>query len=271
MLETPPQISRDLGRLVRLFEQAEREVELELARAIARENDYTAAVRQRKLTEIRGILAELRDKTLNGNPEHDAGPAWDLIRSSYRTGSRRAEEGAGSLITERSFSGFHQDAAEVLYANLTGRLEDGIAYAGRRVDDYFRSAAMRELLQGVIQGRTRRQTSDAIVERLQQRGIKGFRDKTGREWSLSKYAEMVARTTAREAHTAGTVNRLASNGLDLVKISEHAHESDVCNQYEGRIFSISGTSTRYPSATGNLPPYHPNCVHVTTPWIERFN
>lgn len=271
MEDTPPEMQRDLSRLISLFQRAEAEIARALVEALSAGAGFTAAYRRQRHASIREILTRLLALALSGNPEDPAGPAWDVVRSAYRTGSARAVTGA-RIDSGEEFGDTHLATAQTLFEALAGRLQDAVTYVGRRVDDAFRRATLEENLQGAIQGKTRRETSGAIEERLRGEGVKAFRDKAGREWGLANYAAMAARTTAREAHTLGTTMRLAENGLDLVQVSEHVQdERDVCTPHEGKIYSISGAHPTYPPATGNLPPYHPNCRHVVTPYVEEFN
>ena len=144
-------------------------------------------------------------------------------------------------------------------------MDDAIAYVGRRSNDGFRKAVLNEVLVGQIAGRSRSKTGKAIEENLRSRSIKGFRDKAGREWSLTAYAKMAANANTSEAHTVATLNRLAENGVDLLKVPEHPH--DVWSKYEGRVFSISWTSGEYPPLE-EAPPYHPFCRHLLTAYIR---
>lgn len=94
----------------------------------------------------------------------------------------------------------------------------------------------------------------------------------GRNYDVGKYAELVARTKTAEAATAGTVNRLAESGLDLIMVSAHG-ATDGCGEFEGMIFSISGESDKYPSMANmpnGGPPFHPNCKHRTMPFVEEL-
>ena len=83
---------------------------------------------------------------------------------------------------------------------------------------------------------------------------------------------MVARTTTREAMTQGTINRLREHGITLAQVSAHnAH--DFCIYYENVVVNIGDES--HPvylpiSAIHGGPPFHPNCVHVLTPFVERL-
>jgi len=99
-----------------------------------------------------------------------------------------------------------------------------------------------------------------------------FVDRLGRQWPLDRYAEMVARTTTREAMTQGTINRLREHGVQLAQVSAHnAH--DFCRYYENAIVSIGEQPhPAYPplSAINGGPPFHPRCVHSLTPFVERL-
>lgn len=122
---------------------------------------------------------------------------------------------------------------------------------------------MEEVAGGIIGLDTRRQVSAGLHRRLLLEGVTdaltGFVDASGRRWSLPSYTEMVARTTTREAMSAGTANRMTEHGLDLVTISEHAHVADECSDYEGNTYSLTGTDTRYP-VLDVRPPFHPRAA-----------
>jgi hypothetical protein len=105
---------------------------------------------------------------------------------------------------------------------------------------------------------------------LRRSGVEAFRDSRGRRWSLSAYAEMAATTSRREAQTMGTLNRLAENGIDLVRVSAHSGSCEICKPYQGKVYSISGTHPRYP-ALREAPPYHPHCSHVLTGVVEGLS
>jgi hypothetical protein len=110
---------------------------------------------------------------------------------------------------------------------------------------------------------TRRELSQEIMRPFADRGITGIIYRDGRRVNLDSYAEMVARTQTGNAARQANFNRLQEYGIDLVLISQHYPTSDLCAPYQGRVFSISGSSDQYPSLqsaiSGGL--YHPNCKH----------
>lgn len=110
---------------------------------------------------------------------------------------------------------------------------------------------------------TRRQLSQEIMRPFLDKGVTGVVYKDGRTVQLDSYAEMVARTQTGNAARQANFNRLQEYGVDLVLISQHYPTSDLCAPYQGRVFSISGSSEKYPALStaisGGL--YHANCKH----------
>lgn len=101
----------------------------------------------------------------------------------------------------------------------------------------------------------------------------GFVDAAGRKWDLLNYTEMLTRTKTAEAVSRGTENRLTENGLDLVYIVTSPACNDWCLFYAGKVFSISGTSKKYPplsEAPNGGTPFHPRCRCREAPFIEKF-
>ena len=88
----------------------------------------------------------------------------------------------------------------------------------------------------------------------------------GRNYQIDKYAEMLARTKSRQAQSLGTMESCGAAGVDLVRISSHNTTTPVCIPHEGRVYSISGKSDIYPILR-EIPGFHPNCLHVMTPFI----
>lgn len=123
----------------------------------------------------------------------------------------------------------------------------------------------RAIAEGLIEGGTRKQVSDVILKELQaQLGNQQFIVINGRNYQPKYYAELVARTRTREATSQGTMNTCMRYGVDLVQIDVHSGCCEYCQQFSGRVFSISGTDTNFP-ALRESPPYHPNCLCSIVP------
>jgi len=232
--------------------------------------------RQRALAHLRQyqvILANLRDEAA----------AWiELnIPRSYSIGLQFADLGirnvrrAGINLRRRErevFSQVHREAVAAIVEEMLRTTNFALSQMGRRADDLFRRIGIEEVAKGVVEGKARIEVSRQIKERLLREGRPVFLDRRGRPWDLDRYSEMVARTTTREAMTQGTINRLREHGIQLAQVSAH-HATDFCIYYENVIVSIGPEPhAMYPpiSAISGGPPFHPNCVHVLMPFVERL-
>jgi len=82
---------------------------------------------------------------------------------------------------------------------------------------------------------------------------------------------MMARTP-RGRRLQGTMQRLREHGIQLAQVSAH-HATDFCIYYENAVVCIGPEPHPvYPpiTAIGGGPPFHPRCVHVLTPFVERL-
>lgn len=137
-------------------------------------------------------------------------------------------------------------------------------------------AGVTEVLGGAV---TRLQAAQHVLDDLASRGVTGFRDTAGRNWSLESYVEMAVRTSAGHAAVQGHVDALVASGQDLVIVSDAPRECPLCRPYERRVLSIGGRVGRViePSAVSGSPTVvdvfasltearaagfqHPNCRH----------
>lgn len=223
------------------------------------------------LRQYHEILAELHDEAAawissNLPMAYQAGLSFgdDAIRNIRRAG---VNVGRPQMAV---FAQVHREAVAVAAAEMLRVTDFALAQVGRRVDDLFRRVGVQEVARGVAAGMTRVQVSKEIKARLLAEGKLFFEDRLGRKWDLDRYAEMVARTTTREAATQGTINRLREHGITLAQVSAH-NAADFCIYYENVVVSIGEQPhPDYPaiSAIGGGPPFHPNCVHVLTPFVE---
>lgn len=86
----------------------------------------------------------------------------------------------------------------------------------------------------------------------------------GKNYDMTKYAKMVARTTLRDVQSEAVENMCNQFDNDLVEISDHGTVSEICIPYEGNTYSINGKTPGYRTIPA-WPPYHPNCEHFASP------
>lgn len=85
-----------------------------------------------------------------------------------------------------------------------------------------------------------------------------------RNYNLKSYSRMVARTRLRHVQSRSTRNSCDHYENDLIEISDHGSITEVCIPYQGKIFSLNGTTKGYPLLSDE-PPFHPNCMHSMAP------
>ena len=228
------------------------------------------------LREIEQILMQI-----------DEGSAYwiaENIPKAYLRGARIAEQGLseiGAVTGSVTAPLVHQEAVDVLVEDaqtVLAQSVDGIQSKYRRMVKSTQLKAMQNQLikdrvaLGITEGKARREVSREITQKL----IDELKDKplviNGRSYDPRKYAKMVTRTMTAEAQTAGTVNRVLDAGHDLVMITSHGAK-DGCGYYEGKVFSVGGTSDKYPGLNelpNGGPPFHPNCRHTLVPFVDTF-
>lgn len=210
----------------------------------------------------------------------------------------------------QAFTAVNQLQLRAQVAALTDKLSDAhrqlLSRTGlvvRRTQLVFsQDVQVREhVIDGIIRGQTHREVandiartiltgkvSPAAAERMRQAGFAGdialFEELSkgvqitvgGWKGSVLQYASLTARTMGSETHRVGQMTRLQQSGIDHVRISRHQQaEEDECTLYAGRVFYIgAGEDPRgFPplkEVPNGGPPWHPNCAHVTEPWVAAF-
>jgi hypothetical protein len=232
--------------LAAIYRDAEQRLRAQVERAVASGALGTASYRRAQLTQVQALLAETQARAV---PQAAA-----IVGNGYVQGARIVDN---TLPVAGSFGGVHQEAVQVLADSLATKLNGAAVQVGRRVDDIFRREGLRHSALQIATGGTRAETSQQLAKTLTDQGIKAFTDRAGRDWGLENYTSMAVRTTAREAVSEGTKNRLLENGQDQVDIALSATACPECvAAYSDGPFDITAI---------DLPPLHPRCTCVATP------
>jgi hypothetical protein len=237
-------------KLIKLYTKAEKEILAEVTKALLKGNStYQLKAMLKNVRKIRKDLLEgARD--------------WSeqAIQEAYEAGMKSTGLPGGA-----AFNAVHQQAVKVLAENAYGRFEIVDQVIGRRVNDVYRSIALENVTGQVVGYQTWQQTAKRIRADMADRGITGFVDAAGRRWNMETYAEMIARTTPRQAMIEGTKNRLLEHDHDLAEIIGGIGENtcDHCREWNGRIVSLTGKTSGYPTLdeARDAGVFHPQCSH----------
>jgi hypothetical protein len=259
----PP--DRDAAAVAAVFRAAADRLRALIARSLASGRIGGVAYRRRVLAATEAVLDELA--------RGSRGSLALAIRDAYLFGASVLDKPPTGVRLPDDLFGRVSPSVEAVRALATAaefRLTDAIRTVGRSVDDVFRRAALEEVTFGVAAAEATEATAERLRRTLVEEGVTAFTDRSGRRWPLDSYAEMVARTTTREAMTVGTADRLMAAGIDLVTFSDHGASScPVCRPYQGRTYSLTGATPSYTRLPAP-PPVHPRCRHVIYPARAGF-
>lgn len=133
-------------------------------------------------------------------------------------------------------------------------------------DEEFISGLLDDAIRaGETRGYAKRVVTDYIKAEV---GEGKFIQIRGRNYNMSKYADTVAKTRLRTVQTEAVLNSCKEFENDLVEVSDHGSEFiDICLEYEGNVYSLSGKHPTYPYLPA-YPPFHIRCQHNIRPTSE---
>lgn len=269
-----PDDAADLAKRVRqMYVDAESLILTQMARAIARTAEVPDHLTER-LDAQRRMVREL-DKILRGLDRGAPEAMARIVALAYNRGVGFAvgdADKAGLMAGVELFGQVRDTGTEVVLARAAIEPLGSMRLPIRRwVDDVYNRVtltAAAEVASGAI---NRREASRRALLRYAREGVKGFTDRSGRQWEMGAYAEMTARTTVAQAAVEGHSERLQSYGIDTVIVSNASEECKLCRPFEGKVLSLTGkTSGRLSDGRTVVATlaearraglYHPNCRH----------
>jgi hypothetical protein len=209
----------------------------------------------------------------------------------WRTQADRLVAGAAAKLAvavRAALAGAQAEGAAVALADIPGRTVDppdgerGLRLSQDRLGAQLAAtlqqtprlleAVLREAVRAGVDevraGRvTRPQASQQVFNRLALQGITGFRDKAGRNWSLSSYCEMAVRTETQARALAAGDASIRALGLTQVVVSDSPRECDICRPFEGEVLLLDGSGPGTLADARAKGFQHPNCTHSYSAYI----
>lgn len=241
---TAKQVEALSDEVARLYGEAERILLERIARALARDLDAPEWA-ERKLIEVQLLLARIRGdlNTLAGQSAQEV--ARGLL-TAYNRGQAAALADMVLADLAMSITSGANPATLTMVQRLIGETVGDLLGSHQRilrsVDDVYRQVVREASAQQLLGVQTRREATQAALNRWADRGVTGFVDRAGRQWDMKSYAEMSMRTAARRASVEGHTDRLLAQGQDLVFVSDHSQECSLC--------LVPGTVVEGPIPTG---------------------
>jgi hypothetical protein len=170
--------------------------------------------------------------------------------------------------TLATFGGINTGAVEALAMATTRTLTSASVPIVRSVDDIYRKTIVAVAGSPLTGVETRREATQRALDQFAKRGITTFDGK--RSWNIASYSEMAVRTAVGQASVQGHIDKMVQMGFDLVQVSDHHEECELCRPYEGKILSVSGGDPKHGSLAearrNGL--FHPGCGHRLNTYFE---
>lgn len=161
-------------------------------------------------------------------------------------------------------------AAQAIVRDLSSDLEDVRRRITRLPDDIYKAIAPHGAIYGVSPNDfTSAQAQAAAWRVFVSQGVRGFTDRSGRDWSLSAYTEMAVRTASARAYNTSHQERMAALGVHLFTLPAHPGSCPFCFPWQGTVIS-DGAVDGYPTIADAVAAgcFHPNCEHTLIPYFE---
>ena len=254
-------------RLIELYKQAEQEIGTKLLQAVLKAGTKKALSVRRLEQELKAVykmLAELKKAGESASVE--------MVTASFNGGiavARKQLKAAGIPLVDE-MGGVNEKAMKVYSSMIGDRLADVVTTAGRTTADIYRQLQLDSVLTGTVAGYETINSKIREMERTgDAQGLVAFVDRSGRQWNMSTYVEMLARTTVMKIHNEAVQNEFVAHGEDLVIISYHLPTCEMCKPWNGKIVSLTGATKGYPTMTDAEAEglFHPNCRHAFSLYI----
>ena len=201
------------------------------------------------------------------------------IREAYSIGSLKTRQWLAAFYgtpMDQPFSVGDQLLLELLTDRTINKINDQALIMGQQTQQVLRTAAVDELVAVNVSGQDFDTATDRLTDALDRSGVSferpdadpgqigaKFIQINGRNYDAGKYSELLIRTESRAAHSQATVQRLRDNNHDVVQITDHSTSCEICGQWDGNKYSLTGETPGY-EILSEFPPFHPNCRHLIT-------
>jgi len=271
----------EVNELGRIYGVIEREIAKEMASMdIGDYRELKAIKTQERIDKLVKMLNRAAIKwAKEAVPEaYEKGYAVAKIRLEI-LGMRKDEEFSNKTHTQSIEHQIDETMDVLIRANQSIKMNVAtflyLARSAARGLSQFQAFDMRdetlidELLGDALrEGETRGFASKIVREYFAKEfGEAKFININGHNYEMRAYADLVAKTRLRVVQTEAVLNTCKEFDNDLVQVSDHGCDCQICLEYEGNVYSLSGRSSTYPYLD-SYPPWHPRCQHSISPVSE---
>lgn len=259
-----------MNDVLMIYSDAEDKMLKAVAKRVAR-GITTDGWNEQKLQDTQLLKKEIESVISNTTKMSSARVSKGII-DSYKSGKMSVGGKKGTHATILDDIDIPMNLKMLVLA--TNKLLDNASFQVLRNANDAYQEVMAHATTGLLSGvDTRIQASQKMLNEFARKGISSFVDKSGRNWSLSSYAEMSARTVGSHAALQGHIDRQLEVGEDLMKVSTIGTTCPICQRWQGVVLSISGNNPKYHSVDSAKAAglFHPNCKHTMGMYIPELD
>lgn len=264
--------------LDRMYEAVEKEVTRELLSTDVGNYQEVKAVKTQE--KINGLIKMLNREAIRWSkaavPEaYEEG--YDVSRTRLEILGAQRDEEFNDKIHEQTVDFETDETIDVLIkANQSIKMNVGMYFYLVRQSaqglmqiqefDFRDEEFIADLLDDAIRaGESRGYAKKLITDHIKSEVGEGkFIQIRGRNYNMSSYADLVAKTRLRHVQTEAVLKSCKEFENDLVEVSDHGTSTPICMPYEGNVYSLSGKDSVYPYLEAYTP-FHCRCQHHIRP------
>ena len=168
-------------------------------------------------------------------------------------------------------------AAQAIRDDLVSSLQDVRFRLTRLPDDIYKAIAPHGAMYQVLDNDVTPAQAQAMAWRVfVSQGVRGFTDRSGREWTLSAYTEMAIRTASTRAYNTSHLATMRAIGVEYFSVPNTGHPCPLCFPWQFKILTdgpladpaIHVDATIAEAVAAGL--FHPNCRHTLLPVFPGY-
>lgn len=238
------------------------------------------------IAELSGIGFEAAEEMLNELAQETLNALEPGFRRLAMSGyAKKAVDPKRSKTVKQVMSTLQKQAKDSLNLTNTTMLHKaqdafkGLVKEVARQSLQIMNNSAGELISGA---ESRQQALRTAISRFNEKGITGFVDKRGRNWTPEAYVNMCLRTTSGNVANEIQTARCEDYGINLISIDAHSGARPKCAKDQGKIFDLNNGSGYTEDVHGNKIRYYPwnsssygepdgllgiNCGHHKHPFV----
>ena len=209
-------------RLIALYKRAEKEISTKLLQAVMKAGMKKALSVRRLEQELKAVYKMLDELKKAGESV-----SAEMVTAAFSGGIRVARkqlEAAGviekgTIVAE--MGGVNEKAMKVYSSMIGERLADVVTTAGRTTADIYRQLELDSILTGTVSGY---ETINSKIREMEKtgeaQGLVAFVDRSGREWNMGTYVEMLARLQATRLRDVTNEEKMQDDADDSDALRE---------------------------------------------------